>query len=262
MASLLFARAKDDKAGTVAQNDKTSISDADFAAVIDRVNAAFAKRAGGPLTVGIEPVGGMNDLAPALQVAARRQQLPLGEGVYFENVVYVVKQAHSRPEEVDKSLFHELYGHAATATVFGGEWGAKQNALLNAIGGDAALYRLAAANQIGLHAYAPGLAADTSLAEEKRRATMMDELLAHMAEKKTMLRQKFYEFISAVRAWLRAHGFAELAEYGNTDLAHLLEDARKSLAAKPSSPSVRTAAPPGLRGRWTAAPISGAACSP
>lgn len=47
---------------------------------------------------------------------------------------------------------------------------------------------------------------------------MMDELLAHMAEKKTVLRQKINEFIGAVRAWLRDHGFAKLAEYGNTDL--------------------------------------------
>ena len=61
---------------------------------------------------------------------------------------------------------------------------------------------------------------------------MMDELPVHMAEKKTVLRQKIDEFIGAVRAWLREHGFANLAEYGNTDLAHLLATARKSLAAK------------------------------
>jgi hypothetical protein len=53
-----------------------------------------------------------------------------------------------------------------------------------------------------------------------------------MAAKKTVLRQKLNAFIGAVRAWLRAHGFAQLAEYGNTDLAHLLATARKSLAAK------------------------------
>jgi hypothetical protein len=33
-----------------------------------------------------------------------------------------------------------------------------------------------------------------------------------------LLRQKINEFIGAVRAWLRAHGFASLAEYSNTDL--------------------------------------------
>jgi hypothetical protein len=103
IAPLLFARAKDDKAGTVAQNDKTSISDADFAAVIDRAKAAFAKRAGGALTAGIKPVRGMDDLPPAPQESARRQQLGLGKGVYFENVVYVVQQAHSTPEEVEKT---------------------------------------------------------------------------------------------------------------------------------------------------------------
>jgi hypothetical protein len=106
IAPLLFARAKDDKAGTVAQNDKTSISDVDFAAVIDRVKTAFAKRNGGALTVGIEPVGGMNDLPPALQESARGQQLTLGEGMLFDNVVYGVQQTHSTPKEVEKTIFH------------------------------------------------------------------------------------------------------------------------------------------------------------
>jgi hypothetical protein len=108
MAPLLFARAKDDKAGTVAQNDKTSICDAGFAAVIDRVKAAFDKRAGGALTVGIEPVGGMSDLPPALQESARRQQLGLSKGAYWENVVCVVQQAHRTPEEVEKTIFRAI----------------------------------------------------------------------------------------------------------------------------------------------------------
>ena len=60
----------------------------------------------------------------------------------------------------------------------------------------------------------------------------MDELLAHMAEKKTVLRQKINESIGAVRAWLREHGFAQLAGYGNANPAHLLANVRKSLAAK------------------------------
>jgi hypothetical protein len=81
----------------------------------------------------------MDELPLALQAAARRQQLGLGKGVYFENIVYVVLQAHSTPEEVEKTIFHELYGHAATATLFGGEWLAKQNTVLKAIGGGAGL---------------------------------------------------------------------------------------------------------------------------
>jgi hypothetical protein len=227
----LFARAKNGQAGAVAQHPHP-ISDRALDTVIERIQAAFARRVGAALPVAIKPVRGMADLPPVLQAAARRQQLNLGKGVFFENTVYVVQQAHGTAEEVERTIFHELYGHAATASLFGGEWLAKQNALLKAIGGGAGLYRLAAANQIDLHDYAAGLQADTGLTDEQRRAIMMDELLAHLAEKKTVLRQKINEFIGAVRAWLRAHGFAKLAEYGNTDLAHLLADARKSLAAK------------------------------
>jgi phenylalanine-4-hydroxylase len=42
--------------------------------------------------------------------------------VFLENVVYVVQQAHCMPYEVEKTIFHELYGHVATASLFGGEW--------------------------------------------------------------------------------------------------------------------------------------------
>jgi hypothetical protein len=42
---------------------------------------------------------------------------------------------------MEKTIFHELYGHAATATLFGGVWYAKHNALLKTIGGGAGLYR-------------------------------------------------------------------------------------------------------------------------
>lgn len=73
----------------------------------------------------------------------------------------MVQDAHDTAKEMEKMIFHELYGHAFTAALFGGEWGAKQNALLKAIGGGAGLYR-PAANQIDLHDYAAGLAADTS----------------------------------------------------------------------------------------------------
>jgi hypothetical protein len=74
-----------------------------------------------------------------------------------------------------------LYGHAASATLIGGEWLAKQNALLKAIGGGAGVYRLAVANQINLHDYAPGLADDTPPDDRQRSAIMIDDLLAHMA---------------------------------------------------------------------------------
>jgi hypothetical protein len=37
--------------------------------------------------------------------------------------VYAVPQAHSTPEEVETTIFHELYGHATT--LFSGQWLAK-----------------------------------------------------------------------------------------------------------------------------------------
>jgi hypothetical protein len=121
-ADPLFARAKNDDAGTVAHHAEP-ISDSALDAFITRVQAAFAKRYGAALPVAIKPVRVMDDLPPALQESARRQQLGLGKGAYWEYVVYEVQQAHGTPEEVDKSIFHELYDHATA--LFGGEWQAK-----------------------------------------------------------------------------------------------------------------------------------------
>lgn len=162
----LFARAKDDKTGTVA-DDAQPVADAVIDAVISRIQAAFARRHGAALPVAIQKVRGRDDLPPALQEAARRQQLALGNGEFFDNVVYV-QDAHGTAEEVEKTIFHELYGHAATAALFDDESVDKQNALLKAIGGGDGLYRLAAANQIDLRTYADGLAADTSLTDQRR----------------------------------------------------------------------------------------------
>jgi hypothetical protein len=58
----------------------------------------------------------------------------------------------------------------------------KQNTLFRTIGVGVGLYRLAAANQINQHEYA-ALVADTSLTDEQRRATRMDEQLVHLAKK-------------------------------------------------------------------------------
>jgi hypothetical protein len=74
----LFARAKNDDAGTVAHH-ANPISDSAMVAVINRIQAAFAKRHGAALPVAIEKmvvVGG--HLPPMLQAAVRRQRLDLG----------------------------------------------------------------------------------------------------------------------------------------------------------------------------------------
>jgi hypothetical protein len=51
----------------------------------------------------------------------------------------------------------------------------KQNALLKAIGGGEGLIRLAATIKIDLRDFMDGLAADTSLTDDQRRAVLMDE---------------------------------------------------------------------------------------
>jgi hypothetical protein len=78
------------------------ISDNVIYAFIDRIRPGFAKSNGAALPVAIEKVRGMDNLPPALQVATRRQQLGLGKCAFFENVVYVVQQAHGTPEKLER----------------------------------------------------------------------------------------------------------------------------------------------------------------
>jgi hypothetical protein len=104
---LLFARAKNDEAGTVAHHAEP-ISDSAMDSVIDLIQAGFAGRQGVALPVVMEKVWEMEDLPPALQAAAHRQQLDLGKGMFFENTVYVLQQAHGTSKEVEKTIFHEL----------------------------------------------------------------------------------------------------------------------------------------------------------
>lgn len=146
----LFARAKQDNAGTVADKAQP-IGDAAIDAVIKRVQTAFAAASGAALPVRIQNVRDMGDLPPALQEAGRRQQVgKLGKGVFYDGVVYVVQDAHSMPEEVETTIYHELYGHAATSALFGNEWTTRLNALLKAVGGAGGIIRLAEANGIKL----------------------------------------------------------------------------------------------------------------
>ena len=55
--------------------------------------------------------------------------------------------------------------------------------------------------------------------QEVHRALLVKELLAHIAEQKTgTLIALALEVIRAMRAWLREHGFAQLASRGMSDI--------------------------------------------
>ena len=62
---------------------------------------------------------------------------------------------------------------------------------------------------------------------ELRQGLLMDELLAHIAERETgSLKAMAMEVVGAVRAWLREHGFARLASMGMSDISHVLRRGR------------------------------------
>jgi hypothetical protein len=71
----LVTHAQNGEAGTVAHNAEP-ISNSAMDAIIERIQAGFARRHGAALPVVIKRVRGMGDLAPAVRTAARRGPKP------------------------------------------------------------------------------------------------------------------------------------------------------------------------------------------
>jgi hypothetical protein len=135
-----------------------------------------------------------------------------------------LRNLHSRAQ-AEEAIFHEAYGHYGIRELFGKEVEQKLAVLYARIGGSAGVARLAAKHGIDFGHYGQGFA---SLPIEQRRAMMVYELLAHIAQGgEPRIARQTKEFIGAVRDWLRQHGFPGLAKYGDTDIAWLLARARR-----------------------------------
>lgn len=148
------------------------------------------------------------------------------KAAWYEGAIYLVGSNLTSLEDAEESLLHEAYGHYGLRRLFGPELSRKLGELYLLIGGDKGLMRLAKQHRINLSAYAAGLAGYPA---EVRRRVLLEELLAHIAQKgEPGLMRRAKEIFGMIRAWLRRHGFMKLAEYGDADIAYLLKQAREA----------------------------------
>lgn len=153
-------------------------------------------------------------------------------GVHWRGKSYLVADQLSNLAEVEETVFHEHYTHGGLRARYGNRLGAELTRLLRGIGGLEGLQTLASDQGIDLSAYKKVLASSTAIPEKLKPLVLMEELLAHASRATGTLKRVIQEWVGALRAWLRANKYAELAEYGITDLAHVLRQAREAARTK------------------------------
>ena len=237
---------KEDDAGNVAMyrnsgpngyatsNTINTPSDYDGKAIVDRVNSKL----NGPQVILVDTFA---DLPANVRDAATRNGMDSAAGITIgKNRVYIVHDQNPSAEYMEATIVHELYGHIGIRALFGQEVYSRLNKLSLSIGatkfkeiaekyglGDGGYFE--AADSIASSASQKALRRAGGM-EELKRAWLMEEALAHIAEKDTgTLKQKALELIGAIRAWLRDHGFMRLEKMNMADIAAILKAARMAV---------------------------------
>lgn len=158
------------------------------------------------------------------------------KGLLHGGQIYVVLNNHHSMADLQETLFHEMVGHHGLRKLLGPDFVQKLNALFSQLGGLAGLTKIADERNFGgvFREYIQGVkdarANDPErYRDEIARQILTEEVFAHIAEKRPDLMDRFMALVGMVRDWLRKTGFAKLAEYGESDILHLLNKARKGL---------------------------------
>lgn len=175
---------------------------------------------------------GESTLPDVIQQAAQEQGAE-GEinGVYHEGEVHIVASKMRNKQDVERVIFHEVYGHYGARKFFGKDIKPVFNRLYMQLrlGGVKAV---AEKNGIDLDAY---FKSAKDMPYEQRAQMLVDELLAHLQEKAVLdslparTVKAIKEFIGAIRARLRQLGFKNLETLGETDLFYMLKGMRKAV---------------------------------
>lgn len=154
------------------------------------------------------------------------------KGVLHKGVVYLVADAHGSVADFEETILHEVKGHVAARRFYGADITQALNKLFLQIGGNAGISRIAKDRGIaGLGDYASALA-NSQHADDVRVQIVMEEVLSHIAEEPRFM-DRVKAIIGMLRDLLRKTGLFELAEFGETDLLHLLKRADDNLGRGP-----------------------------
>ncbi len=140
--------------------------------------------------------------------------------------VYINLSKVESERSIEELVFHEVYTHFGLRQLMGDAVSGIMGKLYLSLGA-AEVDRLAKKYGVNVEAYEK---AYEGKPVEMRRAIVAEELLAHMSEHTKPSVVKFaQELVGAIRAWLRKNGFAELAKISESDMRHLLKQARETV---------------------------------
>lgn len=219
---------------SLGRNDRNAAVVVDAVAANDAIAAAMSGLEGAPSVTLAES---FSDLPPEIQAEAKDQDA--GEanfnGAYKRGHIWILRANHATVEDIEATLFHELYGHHGTRVLFGNKWMQEINKLYTSIGGWPGLKAIAAKRGINLESYRKGVLNWDGDKKIWRDPVMMEELLAHMAEQqpnqklRDRIKDGIKRLVGMFRQWLRDKGFAQLAQRGETDLLHILAQASQAV---------------------------------
>lgn len=98
----------------VTNKNRAAVADCVLDGLIARIVTGFARQTGKALSVTIQKVRTFADFLQAILASVAAQGVSsTAAGVFYDGTVYLVQENHRDAAAVEKTLFHELFGHAA-----------------------------------------------------------------------------------------------------------------------------------------------------
>jgi hypothetical protein len=219
-----------DSIGTGANN--VAVSSASAKKVVSRFVAGLSDSAADNVVI----TSTYDDLPQSIKDAAKAQGAEYQvKGVFHKGKTYVVLDQHSSEVDMETTLFHEVYGHQGISQLFGKDITKKLNALFILNGGLKGVRDTAKRHNINLDKYIQGIEG-ASLPQDVKHRILMDELLAHMQQSnKPSVKRLVREIVGMIRAILRKLGLPGLSKVSDSDLFHVLRQARAATKNDPKS---------------------------
>lgn len=211
---------------TATTSASRTVSEADANKVIARIRAGIANKG-----LEIKAVDSFAAFPDEVKAHAKREghDGKNVEGVFHKGAIYVNREALANAAEVERVIFHELYGHYGLRKMFGGTTQQAMGSLYLAVGGAKGINELSKKHGVDLRHYAKGLI-DAGAQREVLQAIMMEELLAHIAQSsKPSVTRRLKELLGKLRGWLRKAGFIRTSEVTDSELMYLLRQARDAV---------------------------------
>ncbi|WP_020209053.1 LPD38 domain-containing protein [Gilvimarinus chinensis] len=185
-------------------------------------------------TAKIELVDSFDEFPEAIKKSAKKLGFDGSrvKGAYRDGTVYLNRSALKSAEDVERTIFHELYGHHGLKTIFGQDVRQAMGRLYLRVGGLKGVRDLARKHNIDLSRYERGLSKAVNLGifdRDTANSILAEELLAHISEnQKPSVIRALKEFIGAIRSWLRKNGFIALSKITDSDIMQLLKQSRQA----------------------------------